>query len=159
MRQMERFAAVAAATASLAAAAPALAGAEECTPAQQKAFIESHIGVQTRFDETVLDPPGTKAVVEVSPKQDPGDFMVNPFAIRYHGHIADYAALTNRGGKTHIEMLAADKAQVVEYIGHRATHIRHPGALVAERTLHWVKPHGDHPPAFTDGKEAFAVEP
>lgn len=120
----------------------------------QRRYIQAQLQSGDPFAAILFDGPGPKGSVQVTgPSGSPE--MVNPLAISRHGQVVDFAAVTQEGGRSHIEMLAAGKAEVQAYIGNRAVN----RAVLKLRTIRAVGDTGIGAVGFTDGRDTYGVEP
>jgi hypothetical protein len=129
--------------------------AEQINPDQVNPIIrQGQLQSGEPFAAILFDGPGPKGSVQVTgPSGSPE--MVNPLAIARHGEVVDFAAVTQQGGRSHIEMLAAKGAEVQAYIGNRTVN----RAVLKLRTIHAVEDTGIGAVGFTDGRDTYGVEP
>jgi hypothetical protein len=122
--------------------------------AVQRRYIQGQLESGEPFAAILLDGPGPKGSIQVTgPSGDPE--MVNPVTIARHGEVVDYAAVTQQGGRSHIEMLAARGAEAQAYIGNRAVN----RAVLKLRVIRAVGDTGIGATGFTDGRDTYGVEP
>lgn len=130
--------------------------AAECTPAEQRHFIEAHIESGDPFQAEFLEARREAAVVEVTDRQNPGEFVVNPLVIEYAGRIVSYEGRR----QDRLYTIPVRDAKVTTQIGHNQFTVKHPSALEVQRTIFAVKDTGRGAVGFSDAaKDAIAVMP
>jgi hypothetical protein len=122
--------------------------------AVQRRYLQRQLQSGEPFVAVVLDGSGPSGSVQVTgPHGNPE--MVNPLAIARHGQVVDFAAVTQEGGRSHIEMLATAKAEFQAYVGNRAVN----RAVLKVNTVYTAEEADGDAVGFTNGWDTYGLEP
>jgi len=122
--------------------------------AVQRRYLRHQLDTGDPFLAPVFDGPGPQGSVQIiGPDGEPE--MVNPVLFARHGWVKDFAAVEQAGGRSHIEMLATNRADFQAYVGDRAVN----RAVIKFRMIRAIGDTGLEAVGFTDGRDTYGTQP